>query len=221
MALPRVAPTPPVGAFPMGRIVPYITAWSSEQDLPGTLVGRHGRLAYADEHPADRDSIGTLWRRVGISPGKGRPEFGAVHTPRQRRAMQRVLCQVCGNQPDHNDDGVLWLMGRTEYERDPWPAPIESPHPPVCLPCAVTAVTLCPHLRDHYTALRVRRFHPSGVFGALHIPGPLRPRIIAAETLALSDSRLRWMQASQLIMRLADYRVVDLDAEAAAHGLIS
>lgn len=221
MDLPSAAPSRPLGTFPLRGVVPYITAWSSEseKEQSATLVAHRGRLAYADEHPIDRDAFGILWRRFGVSPGKGRPEYGAVHTLRQRRTMRRVLCQVCGGPADESRDGVLWLMGRAEYEREPWPAPVESPHPPVCLPCAVRAVRLCPHLRDHYTAVRARRFHLSGVYGALYVPGPNRPQALGIATLALDDTRTRWLQAGQLITRLTDYHVVDLDTEAAARGL--
>ncbi|WP_328461608.1 hypothetical protein [Streptomyces sp. NBC_00448] len=208
----------PLGTFPLRGVVPYITAWSSETEQHGTLVVRRGRLSYADEHPLDRDRFGILWRRLGVSPGVGKPEYGRVHGLRQRRTMLRVLCQVCGGPADRTCDGVLWLMGRAEYEREPWPAPIESPHPPVCLNCTVQAVRLCPHLRHHYIAVRARRFHLSGVHGALHVAGFPEPRVIDTETLALDDTRTAWLRAGQLIMRLTDYRVVDLHADSERVG---
>lgn len=219
MASANAVPTRPLGTFPLRGLVPYITAWSSEKKQRTTLVVRRSRLAYSDEHPLDRDKFGTLWRRVGISPGVGKPEYGAVHSLRQRRTMLRTLCQVCGGPADQTRDGVLWLMGRAEYEREPWPTPIESPHPPVCLSCALRAVQLCPHLRGHYTAIRVQRFHLSGVYGALYVPTLSEPQAIEVATLALNDRRVAWLQASQFVMRLVDYRVVDLDAEAARAGL--
>lgn len=223
MASPSAVPTPaavrPVGTFPLRGTVPYITAWSSEGELPGRLVARRGRLGYEDELPFDRDRFGVLWRRVGVSPGKGRPEFGKVHSLRQRRAMQRVLCQVCGGSAAGDRDGVLWLMGSAGYEEDPWPAPIESPHPPVCLSCAVLAVRLCPHLCDQYTAVRARRFQLSGAYGVLYVLDAPGPKAVGMETLDLDSGNITWLRASQLVMRLVDYRVVDLDAEAAAHGL--
>lgn len=217
MAPPNAVHFPAVGAFPLRGVVPYITAWSSEREQRATLVARRGRLGYADEHPMDRDRFGVLWRRVGISPGVGTPEYGKVHSLRQRRTMLRLLCQVCGGPADRTRDGVLWLMGRAEYEREPWPAPIESPHPPVCRRCAARAVRLCPHLRDHYTAVRALRFHLSGVHGALHAPALPHPRAVDVATLALDSPRLPWLQAGQLIMCLTDYRVTDL-TDAAGQG---
>lgn len=210
-------PTPPIGAFPHGGIVPYIASWSSEVELPATPVERRGRLGYADEDLNDRDRLDVLWRRVGHSPGQGRPTFGIVHSLRQRRAMRRVLCQVCGDVVGDDDHGVLWLMGREEYQRAPWPAPIDTPHPPVCLPCAEVSITACPHLRNHYVAVRVRRYRVAGAYGAIHQPRLTGPIAVDVGSVAFDDHRILWMQASQLIMRLTDYRVVDLDAEIAAH----
>jgi hypothetical protein len=203
----------PVGVFAQRGFVPYITAWSSERGRPVTLVTRGSGLGYADEVPYDRDRYGILWRRVGISPGKGRPTFGTVHSIRQRRAMQRVLCQVCSDIMKDDPEGVLWLMGTDEYEQDPWPAPIDTPHPPICLPCAELSIRACPFLRTQYTALRVTGYHLSAVYGALHQPGPLGPEPIDVCSVALDDPRTRWMQASQLLTRLTEYRIVDLDAE--------
>ncbi|WP_435128198.1 hypothetical protein [Actinacidiphila sp. bgisy144] len=207
---PHALPARPLGSFPLRGVVPYITAWSSEAEQPAALVVRRGRLGYADEHPLDRDRFGILWRRIGASPGVGTPEYGRVHSLRQRRTMLRALCQVCGGPADRDRDGVLWLMGRAEYEREPWPAPIESPHPPVCTPCARKAVRLCPHLRDHYVAVRARHFHLSAVHGALHVPTVARPRAVAVETLPLYSPRTVWLQAGQYITRLVDYRTVRL-----------
>ena len=64
--------------------VPYITQWTGERPAATPVVARHGRLAYADERLFDRDGDGVLWRRVPSTPGKGKPEFSAVHPLRQR-----------------------------------------------------------------------------------------------------------------------------------------
>lgn len=213
------APTRPLGTFPLRGVVPYITAWSSEQSQAATLIHRYGRLGYADEHPLDRDRFGILWRRVGISPRVGKPEFGRVHSLRQRRTMLRVLCQVCGGPADETRAGVLWLLGRAEYQQDPWPAPIETMHPPVCLPCALQAIRLCPHLRDHYVALRAQLFDLTGVYGARYVPTATGPTMIDAESHDIGTIETVWLQTGQYIMRLTDYQLVDLDTEAAAHGL--
>src|SRR3989442_68826 len=99
--------------------VPYVATWSEERDLPFEVVNRDGRgIAYADEISADRDIHGVLWHRTYSRPRRGRPEFGNVHSLRQRRAMRRLLCQVCGGPADRTQDGVLWLL---PDHREDWP----------------------------------------------------------------------------------------------------
>ncbi len=83
----------------LGRpaVVPFITAWSAERSVRPEVIALPGAgLAYRDEVPYDRDSDGNLWTRMTLRRGCGRPEFGRVHPGRQRRAMRRLLCQVCG-----------------------------------------------------------------------------------------------------------------------------
>src|SRR5262245_43809587 len=105
------APTQPQLANNSRLIVPYITTWSEEKHPPYELVEIPGRgIAYRDETLADRDSNGVLWFHTPFRPGQGRPEFGKVHPARQRRTMQRLLCQVCAGPADTTEDGVLWLL---------------------------------------------------------------------------------------------------------------
>jgi hypothetical protein len=97
----------PLEAPSHSPLVPYVTAWSSERSARPHVITRGGGIGYADESPFDRDSDGVLWAREGVSPGRGKPEFGRVHLWRQRRAMRRLLCQVCGRDADRDADGVL------------------------------------------------------------------------------------------------------------------
>ncbi|WP_066950501.1 hypothetical protein, partial [Streptomyces lushanensis] len=161
---------PALGAFPRPDVVPYISRWSSERRPTGVVVARGGGIAYADEGPYERDDMGVLWKRIGVSPGKGRPEFGEVHFLRQRRAMRRLLCQICGGPSDRTSEGTLWLVGEDADDPEFWRPGYVTTHPPVCAPCAVISVGVCPHLREGYVALRVRTFVQAGVHGALYRP---------------------------------------------------
>jgi hypothetical protein len=88
--------------------------------LPTVLVeSPEGGIAYQDETLADRDRNGVLWHRTPFIPGQGRPDFGRVHPLRQRRTMQRLLCQVCAGPANTTEDGVLWLL---KDHRGDWPA---------------------------------------------------------------------------------------------------
>lgn len=172
-------------------------------------------IGFRREKAGDRDAHGILWRRVISRPGHGRPEFKSVHLTRQRRAMGGLWCQVCGKpaRGEGGDDGVLFLLGREEYDSGRWPEPVQTGQPPVCLPCARVAVNACPHLRGHFVAVRGKP-RPYGVSGILYRPGGERPQVYGVQTVPYGDPRLPWTEASQLIVRLTTYQVVDLETEA-------
>lgn len=205
----------PIGSLHLSDRVPFIASWSAETATQPEVTVRRGRLAYLNERPWDRDENGILWRRVPSMPGRGRPQYGKVHFLRQRQAMAGLLCQVCGRSAheDAGDDGLLWLLNEDPDDRRNWPADLVTGHPPVCLPCARQSVQACPHLRKQYTAVRVRRFAPSGVQGVLHRPSYPDPVPYDVGGLDFGDRRMPWMQAAQLMMRLEDFTVVDLEAE--------
>ncbi|MCD0449022.1 hypothetical protein LO762_07435 [Actinocorallia sp. API 0066] len=191
-------------------VVPYITAWSSEETPPVAVVVRDGRIAYADERAEDRDGAGVLWTRIGFSPGVGVPQFKSVHFLRQRRAMRGLLCQVCGARCAKS---ALWMLSREEYEGadGPWPAPVMTAHPPVCPGCVERSARLCPHLRAGHVVLRPRRVSPAAISGVLY--QPTRAGLVpSAATIAHNDFRTRWLRAAQLHVTLEDYDVVGLGA---------
>ena len=206
---------PSSSAHRRSAVVPYITAWSSEQPLTADIVQSGQGIGYADEVLHDRDARGVLWRRVGMSPGKGRPEFGRVHSLRQRRAMTRRLCQVCGKPASTTAKGTLWLLSE-DAEEYAAHAGVPTPHPPVCIPCARTATQACPDLRRKRVALRVRKTTVVGAHGVLYQPGFPRPTVDEVTGVAFDNWRINWLAAGQLLVRLDECTVVDLAAEAAA-----
>jgi hypothetical protein len=204
---------PPLGAFPRPGLVPYITRWSSERARvkPRVVVRPDRRgIGYSDERTYDRGPHGVLLDRSPSLPGKGRPMFGNVHPLRQQLAMQGLLCQVCGKPADRNENGVLWLIGEDLRTQQSWAADLTTSHPPLCLPCAVQSVQVCPHLRTHYTALRVSTFVLAGVFGALYRPERPYPVPVDTRVIAFDDPLIGWVRAGQLIMDLKTYSIVDL-----------
>jgi hypothetical protein len=198
---------------PERRIVaPYITAWSTEQDLPYKLVERRGfGIAYADEILADRDAYGVLWRRTPSHPGHGRPEFGKVHSLRQRRAMRRLLCQVCAGPADRTEDGVLWLLQDHRDDWNNWPETMAVTEPPVCVPCVRTSVRLCPALRKGAAAVRVRHFPVVGVRGALYKSGGASPVAVAETIMAFDDPAIRWVRAMNLVRELHGCTIIPME----------
>ncbi|MFF2525491.1 hypothetical protein [Streptomyces liangshanensis] len=194
---------PPIGS------VPYITAWSGEQAPRMPVITKGRGIGYADERPYDRDSEGVLWTRTPSLPGKGRPEYGRVHTLRQRRAMGELLCQVCARPADRTADGVLWLSGEDAREAASWSGDLVTAHPPLCVPCAMRSVASCPHLRKRFVMLRVSAYSPAGVRGALYRPGHPAPVAVDATGVAFGDPRIHWVRAGQLLMRLSKFTIVE------------
>ncbi|HEX5117120.1 MAG TPA: hypothetical protein VFW65_18155 [Pseudonocardiaceae bacterium] len=199
-----------------GGVVPYVAVWSDERTVRTTVVqrGRWG-IGYADEVLTDRDRDGVLWTRTVSRPGHGRPLYAKLHPLRQRRAMRRLLCQVCGQPADYTDQGHLWLAIEQQEKWPGWPENSINPFPPLCLGCAVRSVRLCPPLRRGFVAFRA---HSTlyGVIGVRFRSGPTYPAVaLAADDggvpVAFTDPAIHWMQAAQLTRTMHQCVPVDLD----------
>lgn len=200
----------PVFRGPHGP-VPYVARWSAEQVIDAPVVETSQGIAYADESSVDRDLNGLLWSRISSCPGAGEPRYREMHPLRQRRAMRRLLCQVCAGPADHNDHGTLWLIQDQRDQWHGWPERAQNTHPPLCLRCARIAVRSCPWLKQGYVAIRAQSF-VSGAWGGLYRTGwPHPPLLIDTGTLQFGDPRLRWLQADQLVRELVNCTFVDLD----------
>lgn len=202
-------------ALPTKRrlVVPYTTSWSSEDSLPMPVIERRGYgIAYAGEIAADRDTQGVLWQRTISRPGEGRPEFGKVHSLRQRRAMRRLLCQVCGEPADRTDEGLLWLLPDYRQDWTTWPEGMGNVEPPICRSCVSVSVRLCPKLRrDGGAVVRVREYPIVGVRGLLYAPGPTEPIVVNDEVIGFDDPLIRWVRAVGLVRQMLGCRLVPLE----------
>lgn len=198
-----------------GSVVPYIGVWTAEKLATTTVITRPGGgIGYADETILDRDEHGVLWARFTTRVGAGKPQFRELHPTRQRHAMRRLLCQVCAQPADHNDEGTLWLVPGDEvahYQDQPGMPTI---YPPVCAPCAELSVRMCPALREQYTAVRAHsRLH--GVIGVEFQAGHPYPRPAPQTTtsyaVSFADPAIAWVLATQLVRTLHDCTVIDLE----------
>ena len=192
---------------------PYITSWSEEREPAAQLIEQPGRgIAYRDEVVTDRDSRGVLWYRASSRHGHGQPLFAKVHPLRQRRAMHRLLCNVCAKPADQTDQGVLWLLRDFREDWPGWPERMGATEPPVCAPCVRVASRLCPALRKGAVAVRVGHAPIAGVRGALYRSGSgLVPEPMGEITVAYEDPRIRWVRAMNLVRELLDCTIVSLD----------
>ncbi|MGV9310618.1 hypothetical protein ACWDR0_00290 [Streptomyces sp. NPDC003691] len=210
-----------------GRVVPWVTPWSGAPALAEpVVVAAHGRgIAYADEGVHDRTYDGVLLARGRgrrATDAGGRPLYEQLDARRQRRAGDRLLCQVCGRRIPGSPDGVLWLMataglGAAELEG------ALTLTPPVCpAPCAVLALEQCPALARGHTAVRVRYPRPWGYRGILHAPDPAGRRIARRDggsvQMPYGDPRLPWLLADLVVTRLTGCTVTDVAAERARNG---
>lgn len=148
--------------------VPWVTRWTNEvnQTKLQVSITRDGlTLSYADGNE-DRDAFGVLWKREGITRG-GTPQFSEINTYRQRAAMNKCLCQVCGKKIQERP--IRWLMSRASLHHleDGTALTISAP---TCSPCIPLAVELCPHLKtSDPVILRVLEYEKWGVYGeAVH-----------------------------------------------------
>ncbi|MPZ83173.1 MAG: hypothetical protein GEV28_23380 [Actinophytocola sp.] len=205
-------------AEPLLEVTPYVTSWTGEQEPRSALVERAGRLAYPMDSLYDRDRNGVLWSRTPLRPGHGRPDFGRVHPLRQRRAMADLLCQVCAQPADRDEDGVLWLLPDFQDDWAGWPTRMAAVEPPVCLGCVRVSVRYCPALRKGAVAVRVRDSTVVGVYGALYRPGPLGPVPVGVDTVAYDDPRTRWVRAERLVRELGDSTIVPLETLTCGQG---
>ncbi|MFD7874473.1 hypothetical protein ACFV5G_10250 [Streptomyces sp. NPDC059766] len=194
-----------------GRPVPYITPWSREKvTQPAPVATLHG-IAYPGPTAGSRGGYDdVLWQYWGSHPGAGEPLWSEVHGPRQRHAMRKVLCQVCGGPADRDERGWLWLL---EDERDSgptWPDGEMTTHPPVCRLCAPLAARLCPHLRRKgAVAVRVAEVIVDAVYGHRYHHGPFGLYAGKADVFLTSSWSIRWVVGNQLVASLAQCTVLD------------
>jgi hypothetical protein len=194
-----------------GSVVPYIGAWTGEANCPTQVVRRpHNGIGYTDETMLDRDQWGVLWTRIGSRVGVGNPLFKKLHPVRQRRAMRRLLCQVCARPADHTEEGSLWLVPADD--RHSGLEGMTTIQPPLCVGCARISVRMCPALRVGATAVRAQS-RVLGVNGVVFEPaGPYRLSVTdRGEVIPYDDPEIVWVQAVLLARSLYDTAVVDLD----------
>lgn len=101
------------------------------------------------------------------NPGTGRPVFAKPHSIRQRHAMARQLCDLCGKA----------LQGHTKVslsQESPRDVPTLGFVPLAVEPmmhraCAVTALNCCPNLRQQQLdgVLRIRQVHACSLVAQL------------------------------------------------------
>ncbi|MFF7452191.1 MULTISPECIES: hypothetical protein [unclassified Streptomyces] len=198
--------------------VPYIAPWTGEIRVQPKLerrpLQRGGGISYVDEHRLHDRQAGVLWLRMGAVRGVGTPILAGVNSHRQRQAMDRQLCQVCGSTTyDSTDERHLFLMA--EREGSPIAEGEQTASPPIHEVCAAEALRDCPHLRKGAVAAWVKRPLPWGVAGMLHDPATLAPRPSNERRgltfVPYTSLKLLWMVAHLDVVSLHGCTSVSLD----------
>lgn len=146
-----------------GRPVPWVTRWTGEVNSSKLEVGIT-RDTVEVSYPGGRDprdAHGILWKREGLTR-RGKPQWSQVNTYRQRAAMLKRKCQVCGTKIDERP--IRWLVPRDQlHETSDGPVTISAP---TCSGCIPLARELCPFLRtEEALVLKVLAYEPWGVYG--------------------------------------------------------
>jgi hypothetical protein len=185
---------------------PYINAWSDEH-TPQSLAftwhasSRSLRLTYTD--PVEQDWMyGALWARHGQQM-TGTPEFKRVNTARQRRAMLRRLCQVCGRPAADSSGRFLMLL-----PDEPFTGPLGERFthlPPVCEPCIPLTLRHCPRLRRRHLLYTASGYEPYAVQADIYEPGPGGTAAPVEREVTVELDRFRalaYVLAKQLLVAL-------------------
>lgn len=149
-----------------GHAVPWVARWTGQvYGRPAQVTTIEGRsnLFYEDGHEIRDEHHGILWIREGLTRN-GDPEFAQVSAHRQRMAMRRRLCQICGG---GLPDGVInWLMHPDQLEvRQDGSTLTQSP--PTCDACIPLALKLCPALKKSHQIVKVLEYQLWGVSGLI------------------------------------------------------
>ncbi|MFD7646725.1 MULTISPECIES: hypothetical protein [Streptomyces] len=156
-------------SLPVPYVVPLFETFGPPVSEFCVEVTRKGpRIAYTFPTPADRDEYGNLWGRAYENRDVPNVSFESMHPDRQRQCMRDMLCQVCAKPADKNAEGWLFLDWPRDDSPKRWPERSVTAMPPLCVPCAETSLTHCPHLRqDGTVVLRVRKPLLCGVSGSV------------------------------------------------------
>lgn len=156
-----------------GKPVPWVTRWN-EENLGlryGVQMQRDGlRVTYGEGDY--RDKHGVLWQKEGLTKS-GVPQWARVSTYRQRSAMLRRKCQVCGHKIEERV--IRWLMPPDGVEE--MDGRSISMQPPTCEGCIDLSLELCPNLTKYgYMILKVLEYEIFGVYGEVLVP----PGVVAS-----------------------------------------
>lgn len=196
-----------------GHPVPWVARWTDQKSINtyGVKVmqtkggGYHLRAEY-NAGDNFRDQHGVLWQQEGLVRS-GEPEFGMVSTWRQRAAMTKRLCQVCGDKIEgKTTPWIIDLMEAEFLDGDPL-----TTTAPVCNGCVDLALNHCPHLKSAGAKVYdVLEYELWGVFGEVVVMKEGGPRRFQTQIGYREDYgegfSLESVLAKQMVVKLLKYK---------------
>lgn len=165
--------------------IPWVAAWSGavpSKEESAVQVSRNPQTGElwvfqgGPDSPQEREANGILWAREGLARTGEPLDFDSIY--RQRAAMRRKMCRICGrviSQPV-----IHWLLaeGQLEFDNN---GDALTVTPPTCDDCMDIASDLYPQLKDACMTVKVLSYELWGVWGdaALEAPGDATSRRIA------------------------------------------
>ena len=151
-----------------GHPVPWVTRWSGEVVWVPVQVGQRedgAVVAFYEDGREVRDDNGVLWMREGINRA-GEPQFSEVSAFRQRAAMRRRLCQVCGEKIA--SPVIRWLVHEAQLHRQA-DGSVVTISPPTCDDCVDLSMNVCPRMKraDGRIIAKVLEYEIWGVWGTV------------------------------------------------------
>ncbi|WP_308408626.1 hypothetical protein [Streptomyces sp. AC627_RSS907] len=212
----------PVASMGERGVIPFVTQRKGEEAAPANLVilrhrvGMSRRLYYRDEDVRDRPVRGVLWARCSFSMDghgmpTGEPQWRFMHPYRQMATMLAGRCQVC-TRPAKTPRGYIFMAG--PKDEDPEQPSILTHQPPVCARHVRAVAKLCPHMEENPTLFLARSAPLYGVLGSVYGRGPRGYADVVStpsEPVKFGDPLTRLLLGSQLVRRLSDFRVLEMD----------
>ncbi|MCF6476444.1 hypothetical protein FAF44_50110 [Nonomuraea sp. MG754425] len=199
--------------------VPYTIAYANElveDPISFEWHNRENRLTYGKPRRGDW-MHGVLLGRVRDlrdRPDRRGPErMRKLNRQRQRRCMDKLLCQVCGAPATDPDSGLIpWVLTKTVFERT-GPDSGRTNAPPTCWTCMPEALEQCPMLNDDFALYTVASTTSAGVLADLYRLGVPTP------TLSRRNVFVAWDAIAFHARALATSHVVELHGMRAVNAL--
>lgn len=203
---------------------PFVIAYSGEAVQPRLSFVRKPssglRLVYNDPRRSDEvvyggqrrgDEAHRVLRARTLNNRRGEPRWRKLNTTRQWLCMEKLWCQVCGEEATDPETGrIPWITTATAFREIPGePHSGLSSAPPTCAACIPESLNACPRLHLSSAVWTVASSKPVAVLADMYRPSLTGKSAVATGERSIFvrlDDRdeLRYALAVQLVVRIED-----------------